>query len=76
MLLLLERLLIELIKFFPEIIIKSIKAEVGFFLKVMEETFFEDSYSILYTAFVLRLFNLSRKNDRMVMVSPFSIVFV
>ena len=60
----------------PKVTVELLHTEVVHFLHVMEEALFHDANSILYRTLVLGLLYFGRQNDRVVVLSPFSIILV
>ena len=68
--------MIQIVYLLKKIIVELFECKIPVFFKVVEDTFFQDTDSIFNTALVFGFPYFSRKNNCMVMISPFSIVFV
>lgn len=71
-----EGRIIEFVQMSPKVSVEPLQAEVVHFLHVVEETFLQDTNGILYRTLVLRLPDLGWKNNRVVMLGPFSVILV
>ena len=76
MFLLLERGVIQFIQFFPEILIELFEREIPAFLQIVKDSFFENADRVFYRGFETGLPNLRRKDHRMVMFRPFSVILI
>ena len=72
----LEWSLVYLFQFCPQSFIKLLEAEVLGIIQIMENALFQDPHCILNRALVLRLLDLGRENDGMIMLCPLRIIFV
>ena len=75
-LLILKRLLIKLVKLFPEILVQVIQAEVLPFFKDVEQPFLENLYSSLDMVLVSWVFDLRGEDSCPIVLCLFRIVFV
>ena len=73
---LLERLFVQRLQFLPEILVKLFQREILAFFKFVEESFFQNSNSVFYGAFELRLANLGWQNNGTIVISPVSIILI
>ena len=74
--LLLERSVIQLLQFRPEILVELFQREILTGSQCMEYTAFQDAYSIFHVALHLGFAHFGRHDDRVIMLRPFSIILV
>lgn len=76
MLLLLKGRIIQLIQFFPKILIKLLQREVSAFFQVMEKSLFQDADCVFHRRFETGSSDFCRQDYCMVMFSPFCVILV
>ena len=73
---LLELFMIQSICFLKKISVELFKAEITVFFQIMKETFFQYANCILNTTLIFGFTYFRRKNNRMIVFSPFGVILI